>query len=74
MFFNNWDAPSCLGTATCQERMVDFRNSTDIWIWGLSTVGTEYMVSWEGTSLVPQSVNKAGFTQTILLFELTANQ
>ena len=54
--------------------MLDFRNSTDIYLWGLSTKGAEYMVSWEGTDLVPQAVNKAGYTETILLFELSANQ
>jgi glucan 1,3-beta-glucosidase len=74
MFFNNWDAPGCLGTDTCQERMVDLRNSTDIWLWGMATVGSEYFVSVEGTSLIPQAVNKGGFTENIVIFELTANQ
>lgn len=74
MFFNNWDSPGCLGTETCQEVMVDFVNSTDIWLWGMATKGSQYMISWEGTSLIPQAVNKAGFTQNILLFEMTANQ
>jgi glucan 1,3-beta-glucosidase len=78
MFFRNWDSPSCLdaakGLVTCQERIIDFRNATDIWLWGLSTVGVENMISWEGVDLVPQAVNRAGFTQTILLFEMTGKQ
>ena len=73
-FFNNWDSANCLGTETCQERMVDFQNSTDIYIWGMSTKGSIYMVGWEGTSLVPQVVNKAGYTETILLFEMVVEQ
>ena len=73
-FFNNWDAPGCLGTESCQERMVSFINSTEVYVWGLSTKGSTYMVSWDGTSLVPQAVNKAGFTETILLFEMVLEQ
>ena len=69
-FFNNWDSPGCLSTEGCQERMVDFFNSTEIYLWGLSTKGSTYMMSWDHTSLVPQAVNKAGYTETILLFEM----
>jgi hypothetical protein len=50
---------------------VDFENSTNTYIWGMSTIGTEYMVSWEGTPLVPEEVNKAvGITMTAILFEM----
>lgn len=74
MFFNNWDSPGCLGTETCQESMVEFRNSTDIYLWGMATKGSEYMINLDGTVLIPQAVNKAGYTQNIVVFELTANQ
>ena len=74
MFFNNWDAAGCLGTETCQESMHDFRNSTDIWLWGLVTKGSEFMVSWDGTPLIPQSVNKGPYAEGAILFEMTANQ
>jgi hypothetical protein len=73
-FFNNWDAPTCLGAFNCQYSMIDFINSTECYVWGLSTVASEYMVSWDGTALVPEELNKAVFTQTILVFEMVKNQ
>ena len=73
-FFENWNTQACLGTESCQERMVDFRNSTDVYLWGLSTKGGQYMISYEGTDLVPYSVNKANFCECIALFELASEQ
>ena len=73
-FFNNWNTAGCLGTESCQERMVDVRNCSDIYLWGLSTKGSQYMVSYEGTDVVPYSVNRANFCDTIVLFELSATQ
>jgi glucan 1,3-beta-glucosidase len=71
-FFNNWDSANCLGTEACQERMVDIRNCSDIYLWALSTKGSQYLVSYEGTDVVPYSVNKGTFCDTIVLFELAA--
>lgn len=73
-FFNNWYADTCLAADNCQYAMIDFQNSTECYIWTLSTVASEYMVSWENTPLVPQQVNKATFTETILVFEMVKNQ
>lgn len=73
-FFENWNTQACLGTESCQERMVDIRNSTDIYLWALSTKGSQFMISYEGTDVVPYSVNKANFCETIALFELAADQ
>ncbi|KAH0848955.1 hypothetical protein AYO21_08717 [Fonsecaea monophora] len=73
-FFENWNTQACLGTESCQERMVDFRNSTDIYLWALSTKGSQFMISYEGSDLVPYSVNKANFCETIALFELASEQ
>ena len=52
--------------------MVDIQNSSDIYLWALGTVGTSYLISYEGTDLVPYSVNKANFADSIALFELAA--
>ncbi|KIW93449.1 uncharacterized protein Z519_06054 [Cladophialophora bantiana CBS 173.52] len=73
-FFENWNTQACLGTESCQERMVDFRNSTDIYLWALSTKGSQFMISYEGTDVVPYSVNKANFCETVALFELASEQ
>lgn len=73
-FFENWNTQACLGTESCQERMVDFRNSTDIYLWAMSTKGSQFMISYEGTSIVPYSVNRANFCETIALFELAKDQ
>ena len=73
-FFDNWNTQACLGTESCQERMVDIQNSTEIYIWALSTKGSQYMIGYEGHDLVPYSVNKANFCDTIVLFELADEQ
>ena len=73
-FFNNWDAPTCLAAENCQYAMVDFQNSTECYIWTMSTKGSEYMVSWDGTALVPEEVNKASYTESILVFEMVKTQ
>lgn len=73
-FFNNWFAETCLAADNCQYAMVDFQNSTDCYIWTLSSVASEYLVQWEGTALVPQQLNKAVFTESILVFEMVKNQ
>lgn len=69
-FFNNYDTPSCLGTESCQERMVGFQNSSNIYMWAMSTKGSSYMVEVDGTDLLSWQVNRAGFCATVVLFEL----
>jgi glucan 1,3-beta-glucosidase len=73
-FFENWNTQVCLGTESCQERMVDLRNSSNVYLWALSTKGSQYMVSYENTDVVPYSVNKANFCECIVLFELAAEE
>ncbi|KIW10000.1 hypothetical protein PV08_11776 [Exophiala spinifera] len=73
-FFENWNTQACLGTESCQERMVDIQNSTDVYLWALSTKGSQFMISYEGTDVVPYSVNRANFCETIALFELAESQ
>jgi len=67
-FFENWST-GCLDGQDCSRQGVDVLDSSDIYIWVLTTVGTSYMVSYDGYSVVPESPNSAGFTQTIVLFE-----
>ena len=73
-FFNNWYADTCLAADNCQYAMVDIHNVSDSYIWGLSTVGSEYMISWDNTPLVPEQLNKASFTDSILVFEMVNKQ
>lgn len=69
-FFNNYNTPVCLGTSSCQERMVDIENSTNIYLWAFNTKGSQYMIGYEGTDLLSWDVNQAGFCATAVLFEL----
>ena len=71
-FFENWSTTNCLAAENCQQHMVDIQNSSDVYLWALGTVGTSYLISYEGTDLVPYSVNKANFADSIVLFELAA--
>ncbi|KAK5101840.1 hypothetical protein LTS08_004299 [Lithohypha guttulata] len=73
-FFENYNTPICLGTETCQERMVDIQNSNNIYLWAFSTKGSEFMVSYESTPLLSWSVNRAGFCATAILFELADDE
>lgn len=71
-FFENWSVTQCLATESCQQHMVDIQNSSDVYLWALSTKGSQYMISYEGTDVVPYAVNKANFCECIVLFELAA--
>ncbi|KAK5941236.1 hypothetical protein PMZ80_006513 [Knufia obscura] len=53
----------------CQSRMVSLESSSqNVGIYGLSTVGTQNMVTYNGRDIVPAADNMAGFTNTIALF------
>lgn len=55
--------------AECQSRMVSLEGSSqNVAIYGLSTVGSQSMVTWDGRDVVPAADNVAGFTNTIALF------
>lgn len=73
-FFENWSTTACLALESCQERMVDVSNSTDVYIWALATKGAQYLVSYDGFDVVPYAVNKASFCETIVLFEVSSSQ
>jgi len=70
-FFENWSSAACLGSESCQERMVDIRNSTDVYLFALNTKGSQFMIGYEGTDLVPYSVNVGTFCDAIALFEVS---
>jgi glucan 1,3-beta-glucosidase len=72
-FFENWSTTNCLAAENCQQHMVDIQNSSDVYLWALGTVGTSYLISYQGTDLVPYSVNKANFADTIVLFEIASS-
>lgn len=74
-FFDNYNTPICLGTETCQQRMVDISgNCSDIYLWAFNTKGSEFMVSYEGNDLLNWNVNRAGFCATAVLFELAGSE
>ena len=53
----------------CQSRMISLENSMqNVAIYGLSTVGSQSMITWNGRDIVPAADNVAGFTNTIALF------
>lgn len=45
------------------------KNSSDIYLWAISTKGSSFMISYEENAIVPQSRNKNSFCETIVLFE-----
>ena len=72
-FFENWST-ACLGMNTCQEHMVDVQNSSDVYLWNLNTVGSQYLVSYMDTDIIPYSVNIGTFCDCVVLFEVAATQ
>ena len=72
-FFENWSTTACLAQESCQERMVDIRNCSDVYLWALSTKGSQFLVSYEGNDVVPYAVNRASFCETAVLFEIASS-
>lgn len=55
--------------AECQSRIASLEGSSqNVGIYGLSTVGTQSMITFDGRDIVPAADNVAGFTNTIALF------
>lgn len=55
--------------AECQQHIVSLEGSTqNVDIYGLSTVGSQFMITYDGQNIVPAADNVAGFTDTIALF------
>lgn len=67
-FFNNYDQ-GCLITDACQENVVELDNSSGIYLYALSTVASQNMVTIDNVAVVPQSPNPNTFCETIVLFE-----
>ncbi|KAG8914769.1 hypothetical protein FRC01_003927, partial [Tulasnella sp. 417] len=60
-FFSSY-GQDCLSTYTCQTSIVKVSSdSTNVYICGLSTVGTTYMLNVDGTGIIKQSDNRNGF-------------
>lgn len=48
---------------------VTVQNSTDVYLWAISSKGSSYIISYETNAIVPQEENKNAFCETIVLFE-----
>ncbi|KAG9032270.1 hypothetical protein FRB95_001666 [Tulasnella sp. JGI-2019a] len=60
-FFNNYDQ-TCLTTNNCQTSMIKVASTaTNIYYYGLSTVGTTYMLSVDSTNVISAAANVNGF-------------
>ncbi|OCL04477.1 glycoside hydrolase family 55 protein [Glonium stellatum] len=67
-FFNNYDQ-CCLLTEACQQDMVEIELSEGIYLYGLSTLASQSMVTVDYTALVPSLANLDTFCQTVAIFE-----
>ncbi len=74
-FFNNYDttcsnAPSSGGTENCQSEIFSIEGSStnNIWVYSLSTIGSQSMVVQDGTSLASWSNNVNVYPDTISYF------
>jgi len=63
-FFDNY-TQTCLNSASCQNQVLNIDDSSTIWIYSLSTVGTTKMLSIEGKGIISQSDNINGFASTV---------
>ncbi|OCK96142.1 glycoside hydrolase family 55 protein [Cenococcum geophilum 1.58] len=78
-FFNNYDttcsnAPSSGGTENCQSEIFSIEGSgtNNIWVYSLSTIGSQSMVVQDGTSLASWSDNINVYPDTISYFTFRA--
>lgn len=68
-FFYNYNVTCAQpGYGNCQSQISSLENSNNINIYGLNTVGTQYMVTDNGFNLVRSSDNNAGFATAVTLF------
>ncbi|KAG8946692.1 hypothetical protein FRC04_011470 [Tulasnella sp. 424] len=72
-FFSNYDQ-GCLTGYTCQTSIVKVgSDSSNVYIYGLSTVGTTYMLNVDGTGIIKQSDNRNGFASTATIWTSTTS-
>lgn len=71
-FFNNYDTTcsNAGGPENCQSQIfsVEGANTNKIWVYGLSTIGSQSMIVQDGTSIARYSDNVSVFPDTIALF------
>ncbi|KAF8595384.1 exo-beta-1,3-glucanase [Ceratobasidium sp. AG-I] len=72
-FFQNY-VQTCLTSFTCQDSIVTISSdSTDVYVYSLSTVGTTNMLSVGSTAIVKQSDNRNGFASTMTVWTSTTS-
>jgi glucan 1,3-beta-glucosidase len=72
-FFNNWSTtcsnPAGGGAGNCQNSIMSIEGSTtNLYVFGYSSVGTVYMITKNGGVVATASRNPAGFSQTVSVF------
>lgn len=68
-FFYNYNVTCAQpGYGNCQSQVSSLENSSNVNIYGLNTVGTQYMVTENSFNLVRASDNNAGFATAVTLF------
>ena len=67
-FFDNYQQ-QCLDTSSCQDNMVDIECSSNVMLYGLTTIATVNMVTVNGQSEALGSDNANGFGSTLALFQ-----
>ncbi|KIO15454.1 hypothetical protein M407DRAFT_13283, partial [Tulasnella calospora MUT 4182] len=72
-FFSNY-GQACLDNWTCQDSIVKVKSdSSNVYIYGLSTVGTTNMLNVDSTGIVKQSDNHNGFASSIAIWTSTTS-
>jgi hypothetical protein len=67
MCFQNY-VQTCLTTLSCQTEIVDIDCTSSVNIYSMSTVGTTYQLSVNGTPVIAASDNLNGFAQTVTVW------
>ena len=67
-FYENYQQ-ECLNTSSCQDNMVDIECSSNLWLYGLTTMATVNMVTVNGQSEALGSDNVNWMGSTLALFE-----
>ncbi|KAG8886520.1 hypothetical protein FRB97_003031 [Tulasnella sp. 331] len=72
-FFQNY-SQTCLTTTNCQTSIVQVTSSsTNVYVYGLSTVGSQYMLTVDGSEVISASDNRYGFAQTAAIWTSTTS-
>ncbi|KAG8956019.1 hypothetical protein FRC04_006468 [Tulasnella sp. 424] len=67
-FFQNYTS-DCLTTFTCQQSIVKVTSdSKDVYIYGLSTVGSTYLLNVDDKGIINQADSQNGFAQTATIW------